>query len=178
MSRIGKKPVAIPAGVTVSVVGNTVSAKGSKGELSIDTHRLMDVNVDGDNITVNRIDESRKSRSLHGLTRTLLANLVTGVSSGYSKELKIQGVGYRADVKGDVLNMSLGFSHPVNFKLPAGVSAKIVDKTTIRLEGISKQLVGQTAAEIRSIRPPEPYGGKGVRYSDEIVKRKEGKSGA
>jgi large subunit ribosomal protein L6 len=138
----------------------------------------MVVKTEGNQVTVSRPNDGRQARSLHGLTRTLIANMVEGVTKGYTRSLEVKGVGYRADMKGNTLNMQLGFSHPVEFSLPEGVKGKVEDKTKIHLESIDKQLLGATAAKVRSFRPPEPYGGKGVRYSDEIVKRKEGKSGA
>jgi large subunit ribosomal protein L6 len=179
MSRIGKKPVPVPEKVKISVTGRTVNVEGPKGKLSMDHHPLMNVEVKDGVVFVTRPNESNEARALHGLTRTLISNMLTGVSQGFTRELEIQGVGYRAEVKGNALQMSLGFSHQVQFPLPTGVSATVDDKKTkITLSGIDKQLLGATAAKLRSLRPPEPYGGKGVRYSDEVVRRKEGKSGA
>lgn len=179
MSRVGKKPVPVPEKVKVNVAGTTVNVEGPKGKLSMSHHPLVKVEVKDGVVQVTRPNESNEARALHGLTRALIANMVTGVSQGFTRELEIQGVGYRAEVKGKQLQMSLGFSHQVQFPLPDGVTATVDDrKTKITLSGIDRQLVGATAAKLRSIRPPEPYGGKGVRYSDEVVRRKEGKSGA
>lgn len=179
MSRVGKKPVSLPEKVKVSVSGRTVNVEGPKGKLSMNHHPLVKVEVKDSVVQVSRPNDSNEARALHGLTRALINNMVTGVSQGFTRELEIQGVGYRAEVKGTALNMALGFSHAVEFKLPAGVTATVDDKKTkITLSGIDRQLLGATAAKLRSIRPPEPYGGKGVRYADEVVRRKEGKSGA
>lgn len=179
MSRIGKQPVTIPSGVKVSVTGRDVKVEGPKGKLAMSHHPMMKVSVEGDTVVVQRPDDSRKARSLHGLTRSLVNNMVVGVSTGFVRELDIQGVGYRAEVKGKVLNLTLGFSHPINYQLPEGVDAKVDDRRThITLSSANKQVLGAAAAKIRSFRPPEPYGGKGVRYSDEVIVRKEGKSGA
>jgi large subunit ribosomal protein L6 len=179
MSRVGKKPVAVPDKVKVTVSGQDVNVEGPKGKLSVTAHPMMKVELKDNQVIVSRPNESREARSLHGLTRALINNMVVGVSEGFKRELDVQGVGYRAEVKGKSLNMSLGFSHPVEFALPEGIKATVDDRRThITLEGVDKQLLGATAAKIRSFRPPEPYGGKGVRYSDEVVRRKEGKSGA
>jgi large subunit ribosomal protein L6 len=177
MSRIGKKPVDLPANVKVAVAGGEVKVEGPKGKLAWRPHRLMAVKVAGTQVIVERADETRESRALHGLTRALVQNMVTGVSTGFERKLIIEGVGYRAELKGKSLNMSLGFSHQVDFPLPDGVTAEVVDRTQVTLRGINKQLIGETAAKIRAIRPPEPYGGKGIRYGDEVIKMKEGKSG-
>jgi large subunit ribosomal protein L6 len=179
MSRVGNKPIPVPEKVKVAISGSSVNVEGPKGKLSLEAHPMMQISQEGNEVIVKRPDDSRQARSLHGLTRALVNNMVVGVSEGYKKGLEVQGVGYRAEVKGDTLTMSLGFSHPVEFKLPAGIKATVDGKKTgITLEGIDKQLVGATAAKIRSFRKPEPYGGKGVRYADEYVRRKEGKSGA
>jgi large subunit ribosomal protein L6 len=179
MSRIGKKPILVPKNVKFSFANGEVKLEGPKGKLSFRPHALMKVELVGSEIIVTRADESREARALHGLTRTLISNDVVGVSQGFTRELDITGVGYRAEVKGKALHMSLGFSHPVIFNLPEGVTAAVDEKRThITLTAANKQLLGATAAKVRSFRPPEPYGGKGVRYSDEVVKRKEGKSGA
>jgi large subunit ribosomal protein L6 len=179
MSRVGRNPISVPDKVTVTVSGRGVSVEGPKGKLSWQHHERVSVASKDGVVVVSRNDESNEARALHGLTRALVANMVTGVSQGFTRELEIQGVGYRAELKGTQINMSLGFSHPVEFPLPEGVTATVDDKKTrIVLTGIDKQLIGATAAKIRSFRPPEPYGGKGVRYSDEVVRRKEGKSGA
>jgi len=179
MSRIGKQPVAIPSGVKIDVKDQNVKVEGPKGKLAMRHHPLMTVLVEGDVVRVERPDDSREAKSLHGLTRTLVSNMLTGVSVGFKRELDIKGVGYRAEVKGKELHMTLGFSHPIHYPLPDGIAAVVDDRRThITLSGADKQVVGSAAAKIRSFRPPEPYGGKGVRYSDEVIVRKEGKSGA
>ncbi len=181
MSRIGRKPIALPKGAKLTVTNGEVRAEGPKGKLTFRPHALMRVKVEGDKVTVERPDETRSAKSLHGLTRTLILNMVDGVTKGYTRELDITGVGYRAEVKGKDLNMTLGFSHPVVFRMPEGVTAAVDDKRThITLSAADKQLLGATAAKIRSFRPvnKDPYGLKGVRYSDEKPRQKEGKSGA
>jgi large subunit ribosomal protein L6 len=180
MSRIGKKLIGIPAGVTVSVKGNVVLVKGPKGELSLQTLPEVTVTVSGDQITVTRRDDSRGARSRHGLTRTLIANMVQGVNKGFEKKLEIIGVGYKAQAKGKSVSLQLGFSHPVYYKAPGGIeiTQDADNKQILIVTGIDKQLVGQVAAELRSYRPPEPYKGKGVRYVDEYVRRKVGKAAA
>ncbi len=178
MSRIGKSPINVPAGVDVSISGQTVTVKGTKGEL---THRLHDgitASIEDGVITVDRASEERSLKALHGLNRSLVDNMVTGVSQGFVKNLEIVGVGYRAAVKGnDHLDLALGFSHPVSVKAPAGVTFEVPEPTKISVIGIDKQAVGQVAAEIRDLRKPEPYKGKGVRYAGERVIRKAGKAG-
>jgi large subunit ribosomal protein L6 len=172
-------PVAVPDKVKVQISGSDVNVEGPKGKLSMSAHPTMKVELSDNQVIVTRPDESRTARSLHGLTRALINNMVTGVSEGFKRELDIHGVGYRAEVKGKQLVMQLGYSHPIEFDLPEGIKATVDDrKTHITLEGVDKQLVGATAAKLRSFRKPEPYGGKGVRYSDEYIRRKEGKSGA
>jgi large subunit ribosomal protein L6 len=182
MSRIGKKPIVVPKNVKVAIQGGEVKVEGPKGKLSFRHHEAMVVKLDGGNIVVERANDERQARSLHGLTRTLVQNMVDGAEKGFTRELDISGVGYRAEVKGKDLNMTLGFSHPVVFRLPEGVTAQVTDdkRTHIVLTAADKQLLGATAAKVRSFRPvtKDPYGAKGVRYSDERVKRKEGKSGA
>ncbi len=179
MSRIGNKSIDVPANVKIAMTGTEVKVEGPRGKLSFHHHPMMKVTVDGAVCTVSRPDETRKAKSLHGLTRTLINNMVVGVSTGFKRELDITGVGYRAEVKGTMLNLTLGYSHPIHFPLPEGVKAQVDDKRThITLECNDKQLLGSTAAKIRSFRKPEPYGGKGVRYSDERIRRKEGKSGS
>ncbi len=178
MSRIGKSPIPVPAGVDVSITGPTVSVKGPKGELSQDLPECITLRQDGDELFVERSDEERESRSLHGLMRTLVSNMVIGVTEGYVKNLEIQGVGYRATPKGDrTLELALGFSHPVTVNAPEGITFNVPLPTQIEVHGIDKQLVGQVAANIRSWRKPEPYKGKGVRYEGERVRRKAGKAG-
>lgn len=176
MSRIGKMPVAIPSGVDVKIDGQTVTVKGSKGELTRSFSELMNIKVEDGNIIVERPDDSREAKSLHGLTRTLLANMVEGVSNGYSKKLQLVGVGYRAALKGKDLEIQLGFSHPVIVKAPENISFEVPSQTEIVVSGISKEKVGQVAADIRAWRKPEPYKGKGIRYEGEYVRRKLGKA--
>ena len=175
MSRIGKKPVALPKGVTASVEGQTVKVKGPKGELSVKLVAEVSASVDEHGITVTPRKDMEKAPQMWGLSRTLVNNLVNGVTTGFTQKLEIQGVGYRAAVQGKTLNLQLGFSHDVPYPIPAGISIVTEKPTMIAISGIDKQLVGQVAAEIRSWRPPEPYKGKGVRYEGEYVRRKEGK---
>jgi large subunit ribosomal protein L6 len=175
MSRIGKKPVALPKGVTASVEGQTVKVKGPKGELSVKLVPQVSATVDEHGITVTPDKNQEKSDQMWGLSRTLVNNLVTGVTTGFTQKLEIQGVGYRAAVQGKVLNLQLGFSHDVPYAIPDGITIVTEKPTAIAISGIDKQLVGQVAAEIRGWRPPEPYKGKGVRYEGEYVRRKEGK---
>src|SRR6266540_869730 len=177
MSRIGKRPIEIPQGVKVSVNNLVVKVEGPKGALSRSLAEGISVQVADKNIVVTRPDESIKSRSLHGLTRTLINNMVLGVTNGFETILDITGVGYRAEAKGPVLNLSLGYSHPINFPLPKGITVEVDKMTKIFVKGIDKELVGQTAAKIREFRGPEPYKGKGIRYSDETILRKAGKTG-
>lgn len=177
MSRVGKLPVAIPQGVTVEVKGSTVSVKGPKGELSQDYQPEVTIEVDEASVLVNRVNDSKRARSMHGLYRNLVNNMVTGVSAGFQKVLLINGVGYRAEVQGKVLVLNLGYSNPVEYPIPDDLAITCDGPTKITVEGIDKQRVGQASAEIRSIRPPEPYKGKGVRYEDEYVRRKVGKAG-
>lgn len=176
MSRIGKLPIAIPSGVDVKIDGTTVTVKGSKGELTRTFNDLMDIRVEGDEIIVSRPDDSREAKSFHGLTRTLIANMVQGVSEGYSKKLVLVGVGYRAALKGKDLEIQLGFSHPVIVNAPADITFEVPSQTEIVVNGISKEQVGQVAADIRKWRKPEPYKGKGIRYEGEYVRRKLGKA--
>ncbi len=180
MSRIGKLPIKIPSGVTVTLDGDEISVKGPKGTLSRTINPDVTVKLDGDIITVSRHNESKKSRSLQGLTRALIANMVTGVSEGFKKELIVNGVGYKVDVKGKQLVMNLGFSHPIEFDIPEGIKVSVEKQKEIRvtLEGHDKELLGLTAARIRQYRPPEPYKGKGIIYSDEVIIRKAGKAAA
>jgi large subunit ribosomal protein L6 len=178
MSRIGKKPVAVPAGVTVSVKGSTVSAKGPKGELQRTFHPEMAIALEGSTITVGRPSDEARHKALHGLTRSLVANMVEGVQKGYQKVLEMQGVGYKAEPKPFGLMVIAGFSHPVKYEAPKGIKITVDNATVVKIEGPDKELVGQVAAEIRAIRPPEPYKGKGIRYQGEQVRRKAGKTGA
>ena len=177
MSRIGSAPITVPSGVDVTIDGNTVTVKGSKGTLSRTFSDKVAVAVDDGILTVTRHDEERESRALHGLTRSLLANMVTGVSEGYVKELMTVGVGYRASLKGKSIELLVGYSHPVLLDAPEGIEIEVPEPTKIIVKGIDKQKVGQMAADIRSVRPPEPYKGKGIRYVDEYVRSKAGKAG-
>ncbi len=177
MSRVGKKPISIPEKVDVSLKDRLVTVKGSKGTLSRTIHADVDLQVDGNVIQVVIQNEDRKSRALQGLTRSLVNNMVTGVSSGFERVLEINGIGYRAEVKGQTLVLNLGFSNPVNFDLPKGISAAVDRNTVIKLSGIDKEQLGQTAASIRKLRPPEPYKGKGIKYAEERIIRKAGKTG-
>ncbi len=178
MSRIGKMPIPIPEGCTVDIEGTQVTVTGPKGTLSMQVHPEMMLEKDEEKrvLTVRRSSDSREQRSLHGLTRTLIANMVEGVSQGFVKNLEIHGVGYRANLQGENLELNLGFSHPVIIKPPEGIHFELVTPTRIRVHGIDKQKVGQVAANIRSLRKPDPYKGKGVRYAGEYIRRKAGKS--
>ena len=178
MSRIDRKPITIPAGVEVKVDSdNTITVKGPKGTLTKTMHRDMKIAVEGTEIIVTRPDDEKLHRSLHGLTRTLIANMVEGVTNGYSKELEIRGVGYRAQLQGKTLHMNLGFSHPVDIEPVDGITIEVPAQNKVVISGIDKQLVGHFAANVRFKRPPEPYKGAGIRYVDEVVKHKEGKAG-
>lgn len=179
MSRIGRKPIEIPAGVEVKFADSVVTVKGPNGELSqwVDEN-LVSVNIDGNTVTVSRDDDSRQKRSAHGLYRTLINNMIIGVTSGYEKKLELVGVGYRADKKGDTLVLNLGYSHPIEMKDPEGITTETPSLTEINVKGADKAAVGNYAAVIRSHRPPEPYKGKGIKYVGEHIIRKEGKAGA
>lgn len=177
MSRVGKKPISIPEKVDVSLTDRLVTVKGSKGTLSRTIHDDVDLQLDGNVIQVVIQNEDRKSRALQGLTRSLVNNMVTGVSSGFERVLEINGIGYRAEVKGQTLVLNLGYSNPVNFDLPKGIAAAVDRNTIIKLTGIDKEQLGQTAASIRKLRPPEPYKGKGIKYAEERIIRKAGKTG-
>ena len=177
MSRIGRKPLPMPKGVTLAQKAGHFSVKGPKGELSKHLPDGITIKTEGDKLLVHRADDSRENRAKHGLMRAHLANMVKGVTDGWTRELEINGVGYRAEVGGDTLTMALGYSHPVVFKLPKGVGAK-VDKNRIILSGADRDLLGQTAAKVRELRPPEPYKGKGVKYVEEVIKKKVGKAAA
>jgi large subunit ribosomal protein L6 len=176
VSRIGKQPIPVPSGVEVKIDGTTVSVKGPKGELTRTFSEMMGISVEEGTILVTRPDDSREAKSLHGLTRTLVSNMVTGVSEGFAKNLEIVGVGYRATLKGKDLELALGFSHPVLVTPEPGIEFEVPQPTRITVRGIDKQRVGQVAAEIRAWRKPEPYKGKGVRYEGEYVRRKLGKA--
>ncbi|MEO1132038.1 MAG: 50S ribosomal protein L6 [Cyanobacteria bacterium J06639_1] len=177
MSRIGKKPIPVPKGVEVKVDGQNVSVKGSKGELKREIPAQIAVELEDGEVAVSPAEDSRKARQMHGLCRTLVANMVDGVSKGFEKRLEIQGVGYRAAMKGTTLVLNVGYSNPVEIPPPAGITMAVEANTNVIVSGISKELVGNTAARIRDVRPPEPYKGKGIRYAGEMVRRKAGKSG-
>lgn len=177
MSRVGKKPISIPDKVNVSLKDRLITVKGSKGTLSRTIHDDVDLKVDGSAIQVMIKHQDRKSRALQGLTRSLVNNMVTGVSNGFERVLEINGIGYRAEVKGKTLTLNLGYSNPVNFDLPDGVAASVDRNTIIKLTAIDKEKLGQTAASIRKLRPPEPYKGKGIKYAEERIIRKAGKTG-
>jgi large subunit ribosomal protein L6 len=177
MSRIGQSPINLPSGVEVKVNGDTVEVKGPKGSLTQVINPTITVAVDDGVVTVERVNDERENRALHGLTRALIYNMVIGVTDGYSKELTAVGVGYRAALKGKTLELQVGFSHPVTMDAPDGVTFEVPEPTKIIVSGIDKQKVGQVAANVRAVRPPEPYKGKGIRYSDEYVRRKAGKAG-
>ncbi len=177
MSRIGKLPITVPAGVTVKLDGHTLHVKGPKGELTRTLHHSMLIKVDGATITVTRPSDETLHKSMHGLTRTLIANMIEGCAKGYSKSLEITGVGYKAEPKPFGLQLALGFSHQVQVKAPAGIKLTAPQPTQVIIEGADKEKVGQVAAEIRSLRPPEPYKGKGIKYTGETIRRKAGKAG-
>ena len=177
MSRIGKKPIPVPANVTVTLDGNTVKVKGPRGELTRAIHPDMQLKVEDGHVTVGRPSDDANHKALHGLSRTLVANMVEGVSTGFSKTLELVGVGYKAEARPYGLQLALGFSHPVEYRAPAGIKLTAPQPTQIVVEGANKEVVGQVAAELRSLRPPEPYKGKGVKYQGEQVRRKAGKAG-
>jgi large subunit ribosomal protein L6 len=178
MSRIGKKIIALPAGVKVNAKPGSVHVEGPKGKLDGILPAGVEVKITGQELQVVLTSQERNAGAMHGLARSLLANMIEGVTNTFSRQLEINGVGYRAEVKGQSLNLTLGFSHPVVFALPKGITAEVEKQTKILIKGVDKQLVGQVAAEIRAIKPPEPYQGKGIKYSDEVIRRKEGKAGA
>jgi len=178
MSRIGKKPLTVPQGVTLDLKGSEVAVKGPKGELRRQLHPEMQLALANGIFTVTRPSEEQKHKALHGLTRTLVQNMIDGVSKGFSKTLEIQGVGYKAEAKPYGVNLVVGFSHPVKYEAPKGIKISVENNTTVKIEGADKEKVGQVAAELRAVRPPEPYKGKGVRYQGEQVRRKAGKTGA
>ncbi len=175
MSRIGKKAITVPGGVTVTIDGQTVNAKGPKGQLQFIVHDLCTVTLADNQVSVKPVEDSKTARSMWGMSRTQIANMVEGVANEYTKNLQLVGVGYRAQMKGNLLNLALGFSHEINYAPPEGIKITVSKPTEIAITGIDKQKVGQTAAEIRAYRKPEPYKGKGVRYVDEYIFRKEGK---
>lgn len=177
MSRIGKRPVTIPGNVKVTVNGRSISVEGPKGKLSREVVPQVTLTLDNGVLTVGRINETQEARSLHGLSRTLVSNMVEGVSNGFTKSLEMVGVGYRANIEGKVLNLTVGFSHPVKITPPEGIEIAVEGVNKIHVKGADKQAVGDVAAEIRAIRPPEPYKGKGIKYQGEVIRRKAGKSG-
>ncbi|PHX97268.1 MAG: 50S ribosomal protein L6 [Gemmatimonadetes bacterium] len=178
MSRIGKLPIGIPKNVTVAIVGQNVTVKGPKGELYRSIHSELGLKIEGEQLIVTRPSDETLHKSLHGLSRTLLANMVEGVTKGYMKQLEITGVGYKAEVKPYGLLLSLGYSHTIQYKAPVGIKLTAPQPTQVTIEGADKQMVGQVAAEIRLLRKPEPYKGKGIKYAGEVIRRKAGKAGA
>ncbi len=178
MSRIGRKPVVVPQGVTVALDGNAITVKGPKGELARTLPSEMNIELVDDEVRVTRPSDIGRHRALHGLTRSLVQNMVTGVTDGYTKALEIQGVGYKAEERPKGVRLVVGFSHPVDYDAPEGIKIAVENPTSIKVNGIDKEVVGQVAAELRSVRPPEPYKGKGIRYVGEQVRRKAGKTGA
>jgi large subunit ribosomal protein L6 len=176
MSRIGNQPIPVPKGVKLDINGTYVKVVGPKGTLERTIRPEIGLQAEGDNLIVVRKDNSKRTRAFSGLTRTLINNMIVGVDKGFQKKLAIEGVGYRAEVKGSVLNLSVGYSNPVEFDLPKGVSAEVDKANNVTLDCIDKELLGETAAKIRAVRPPEPYKGKGIRYADEYIARKAGKS--
>ena len=177
MSRIGNKPITVPTGVAVKLDGQKITVKGPKGTLEREIHKNISVSVEDNIIKVTRPNDEAINRSLHGLTRTLICNMINGVEKEYTRELQINGVGYRAQKQGNNLNLTLGYSHPVIFEAPEGISFDVPNPNTIIVKGIDKELVGQTAANIRTKRPPEVYRGKGIKYAEEVIRRKVGKTG-
>jgi large subunit ribosomal protein L6 len=177
MSRVGKKPIPIPEKVKVTYKSGELSVQGQKGELSRSIHPAVTIKIEDGELSVEPLKSDKSSQALQGLTRSLVMNMVTGVESGFSRVLEINGIGYRAEVKGQNLILMLGYSHPVNFSLPDGVSASVERNNIIKLEGIDKEVLGQTAASIRRLRPPEPYKGKGIKFAEEYIRRKAGKTG-
>ena len=177
MSRIGNKVITVPAGVEVNIIDNFATVKGPKGELKQQFDKDMTFNIEGNEITVVRPSDSKRHRTVHGTTRAILANMIEGVSAGFKKELELIGVGYRAQMQGKKLVLSVGYSHPVEFEEIEGIKLGVEGNTKVSIEGINKEVVGQYAAKVRAVRPPEPYKGKGIRYVGEYVRRKEGKTG-
>ena len=177
MSRVGKKPIPLPGKTKITYKDRVITVQGEKGTLTRTIHPAIDLEVENDTIMVTMEQETRENRALQGLTRSLVANMVIGVNTGFKRVLEINGIGYRASVSGSTIVFNLGFSHPVNFDIPDGIAAEIDKNNTITLSGINKELLGQTAASIRSLRPPEPYKGKGIKYAEEYIQRKAGKTG-
>ncbi|MBI5494363.1 MAG: 50S ribosomal protein L6 [Deltaproteobacteria bacterium] len=178
MSRIGKQPVAIPDKVKVTISGQNVKVEGPKGKLDFSVNPRAKVAVSGKEIIISRVNEERETRAVHGLTRAIVANMVKGVSTGFHRGMEINGVGFRAEVKGQSITLTVGYSHPVEFPLPPGITAEVEKQTKLTLHGADKQLLGATVAKLRAVRPPEPYKGKGIKYTEEHIIRKEGKTGA
>ena len=178
MSRVGKLPIPIPSGVKVNLEDSTLKVTGPKGSLEHTVSEGVSLDITEESITVTRADDHRKNRALHGLTRSIVSNLVTGVTQGFARVLEITGVGYRSEVQGTTLVLSLGYSHPINFPLPEGITAQVDKQNRITIEGCDKQRVGETAAKIRAFRPPEPYKGKGIKFAEERIRRKVGKTAA
>jgi large subunit ribosomal protein L6 len=176
MSRIGRMPITVPGGVKVHVADGTVRVEGPKGKLAREIPREVTIAVEGAKVNVARTDETRRARGIHGLTRKLVANMVDGVSKGFTRVLEINGVGYRAEARGPVLHLTLGYSHPIAFQLPPGITAKVDRQVVVTLEGADRELLGQVAAALRGLRPPEPYKGKGMKYAEEKIHRKAGKA--
>src|SRR5229473_4889846 len=176
MSRIGKRPVPLPKGVTASIDGRTVTVKGPKGEISRTVHAELSLALENESVAVRRPSDEPRHKALHGLTRTLVANMVEGVTAGFAKSLEIQGVGYKAEPKPFGVQLVVGYSHPVPYHAPQGIKITVTNNVNVKIEGIDKELVGQVAAELRNVRPPEPYKGKGIRYAGEQVRRKAGKT--
>jgi large subunit ribosomal protein L6 len=176
VSRIGRLPIAVPGEVKVAIEDGTVRVEGPKGKLQAGIAPLLEVKLEAGRLTVARQNEERTTKALHGLTRKMIANMVEGVSRGFSRVLEINGVGYRAEVKGKELHLALGYSHPVVFPLPVGITAEVERQTIVTLRGADRQLLGETAAGVRALRPPEPYKGKGIKYQEEVIKRKAGKA--
>jgi len=177
MSRIGNKPITVPAGVEVKIDGHKITVKGPKGSLEKEFHKNMEISLGGNVLTVKRPDDEPANRSLHGLTRTLLNNMIVGTTDGFERKLEVNGVGYRASKKGNNLLLNLGYSHPVEVEAPAGITFDVPNPNEIIVKGMDKELVGQTAAVVRTKRPPEVYRGKGIKYAEEVIRRKEGKAG-
>jgi large subunit ribosomal protein L6 len=178
MSRIGKRPVEVPKGVSLDLKGSSIAVKGPKGELRRDLHPEMRLKLAEGIFTVERPSEDKRHKALHGLTRTLVQNMVEGVSKGFTRTLEIQGVGYKAEAKPYGVNLIVGYSHPVKYEAPKGIKISVENNTVVKIEGADKEIVGQVAAELRQVRPPEPYKGKGIRYQGEQIRRKAGKTGA
>ncbi len=177
MSRIGNKAITVPADVEVKLDGNKITVKGKNGSLEREIHKNISTQINENVITFTRVNDEAKNRSLHGLTRSLVNNMIIGVTTGYARELQINGVGYKVAKQGNNLNLTLGYSHPVVFEAPAGITFDVPNQSTIIVKGMDKELVGQVAAEIRTKRPPEVYRGKGIKYAEEVIRRKEGKTG-